>query len=153
MDGGVALRDFIGVVAKIRDRAIPVVGAGLSVDAGGASSGDLLRALRDAEAGEGNGPSPLPGEGFFDIVDAYEARRGEEWVRNVVAAEVGRRWSAPSATRRTSGRGAGRRGRTRARAARPAGPSGRHRVHAPGVGLTAQTSAGSGSAAGSSVGC
>jgi hypothetical protein len=90
VDGGVSLQEFIGVVAKIRDRAVPVVGAGLSVDAGGASSGDLLRALRDADASEEAVPTPLPGEGFFDIVDAYEARRGEEWVRSVVAAEVDR---------------------------------------------------------------
>lgn len=49
MDGGVFPNEFIGIVAKIRDRAVLVVGAGVPLDAGGADSRDLLCALRDAD--------------------------------------------------------------------------------------------------------
>lgn len=62
MDGGVFLSEFIGIVAKIRDRAVLVVGAGLSVDAGGANSRDLPCALRDADTRNPPKGSGLPAQ-------------------------------------------------------------------------------------------
>lgn len=93
---GMTLRQFINRIASVRDVVVPVVGAGLSVEAGGASGGDLLDALRTADGEEPDDPTELPSHEFFDIVDAHEERRGELWVRNVVAAEVGRHVLRPT---------------------------------------------------------
>ena len=48
MDGGVFLSEFVGIVVTIRDRAVLVGGAGLSVDAGFATAGTSC-ALRNAD--------------------------------------------------------------------------------------------------------
>lgn len=71
-------------LAKIAPHAIPVVGLGLSLPAGGISSDEIVTALRTADP-------DIPGGALPDAVDEYERRHGTQAVQSVVADLIAQR--------------------------------------------------------------
>lgn len=75
-------RAFFDGLAAVRDRVVPLLGAGLAASAGAPSSAALVSALQQA-AGE-----EVRAEDLFDAADRLAEAFGEAWVQDQVSAVV-----------------------------------------------------------------
>ncbi len=75
-----SVADFVTVLSELRDRLVPLVGAGLAAEAGAPSGGTLISELA-AAAGE---PEPASTD-LFDTADRLASTKGEAWLQQRVA--------------------------------------------------------------------
>lgn len=79
----VSLDRFLDRLRGRRELVVPVLGSGVFVDAGAASSTDVERHLRDA-----SGADLPPDADLYEVADQLEEVRGRDWVQDEVAAVV-----------------------------------------------------------------